>query len=603
MNRTPQTDRAGICVYRVLLLAVLVCLVAAQPALAGIDNKKAASGPEKGPGDEPTSLAGSDLKGTVYDGTGLPLIGALVAVMLPNGGRAVTVSDTRGQFVLPDLPPGIYTLMAQSLGFVNAVLPGVVVPRHEPLSLQLRAEPELTSLLSAAAPLDLGWAFRPRVRDVLRQSEPTATPTDVAEIPPSTPLAAPEAGPAPAVSEPDFDAFTELAGEVSLLTLAPFIGASFDSASTTAFSLGGTRTDGSQRWILRAQVADRGFMRASSQVERVINESHALRLGGGYAAQDVDMAGLDESFETMWVGSLAAEDHWQLGETILLSSGMRFEHYNYLDTPGVVSPRIEVAYAPIESFVLRSGVYYDAEAPGLAELSFEVDPMSVRYMDILTTDGIEPERSLRYEFGLEKTTPTTELSARAYYDQISDELMSVYLARPSGRSDYTVFNLGDSVNRGFAVNFRQTIMDHLAGHVSYAYGLRTGPGLPAEITAAHGVTVDSPFGDEATPITSVHELSAGVETVVGSYHTRLLATYRWKQGIPVVREGALDDVYERLDLRVRQPLPFRAFSSEWSALVQVQNVLGQEYDGIFDLNIDDLPVLSRLVSGGLAVRF
>ena len=89
----------------------------------------------------------------------------------------------------------------------------------------------------------------------------------------------------------------------------------------------------------------------------------------------------------------------------------------------------------------------------------------------------------------------------------------------------------------------------------------------------------------------------------GTYQTRLFATYRWKQGIPVVRQGALGSVYERLDLKVRQPLPFRAFSSEWSALVQIQNLLGQEYDGIFDLNLDDLPVLSRLVSGGLAVRF
>ena len=139
--------------------------------------------------------------------------------------------------------------------------------------------------------------------------------------------------------------------------------------------------------------------------------------------------------------------------------------------------------------------------------------------------------------------------------------------------------------------------------MSYAYGLRSGPDLPSELTAAHGVAVDLPLGDDATPINSVHELSAGVETVVGKHQTRLLATYRWKQGIPVVRQGTLGDVYNRLDLRVRQPLPFRAFSSEWSALVQVQNLLGQEYDGIFDFNIDDLPVLSRLVSGGLAVRF
>ncbi len=598
MNRIPQAARTGTPVYPVLLLAVLVCLVAAQPALASAHEKSASNGPGNGS----SSAKGSELRGTVYDGSGLPLIGALVAVALPDGARSLTVSDTRGRFVLLDLPPGIYTLMAQSLGFVNAVLPGVVVPRQEPLSLQLRAETELTSLLSAAAPLDLGWAFRPRVRDVLRQSEPTAVPTAGNEAPPEIPSVAPEAG--PVSTQSTFGGFAELAGEVSLLTLAPFIGASFDSASTTAFSLAGSHLDGSQRWVVRAQIADHGFMRASSQVDRVVSESHALRFGAGYAAQDVAIADLNQGFETMWVGSLAAEDHWRLGETILLSSGLRFEHYNYLDTPGVVSPRIEVAYAPIESLVFRSGVYYDAEAPGLAELSFEIDPMAVRYMDILTMDGLVPERARRYEFGVEKSTNNTELRARAYYGEVSDELMSVYLARPSGRSDYTVFNLGDSVNRGFAINVRRTFMERLAGHVSYAYDLRTGADLPSEITTGQGgVTIESPAGGKAIPINSIHELSAGVETVFGKHQTRLFATYLWKQGMPVVRQGTLGDVYKRFDVKVRQPLPFRAFSSEWSALVQVQTLLGQQYDGIFDLNLNDVPVLSRLVSGGLAVRF
>ena len=56
-------------------------------------------------------------------------------------------------------------------------------------------------------------------------------------------------------------------------------------------------------------------------------------------------------------------------------------------------------------------------------------------------------------------------------------------------------------------------------------------------------------------------------------------------------------------MNVRLPLPFRAFSSDWAALLQVQNVLGRAYDGVFDFRLDNTPVLARLVSGGLAVRF
>ena len=77
----------------------------------------------------PTRPAGR-LTGTVADGaTGQPVAYASVALLSPagtpvNGGAA----DGSGQFVLPGVPPGTYTLRVSALGFQDFVRPSVVVP-------------------------------------------------------------------------------------------------------------------------------------------------------------------------------------------------------------------------------------------------------------------------------------------------------------------------------------------------------------------------------------------------------------------------------------------------------------------------------------------
>ena len=573
MITSPQSCWPGAWSLRVFIVAAVITGVGVSPALAS------GSGPE-GPEQ-------SELRGAVYDSSGLPLIGALVAIAAPGieRPRALAISDARGHFVFSGLDPGIYSLMARSFGFFSAVLPEVKVPRNEPVRLQLRSERQVASLLSEGASLDLGWAFRPRVRDILRKTDPTGN--DAA----SSLLAGLD----------DSSAWDRLGGELSLWTIAPMPGAQDGSGSVTDLSLG-SFNDGQKSWVLRGQVADGGVVRARGDITRVMSDAHAVRLGVAFAGKDLSVAGVDDDRRRMWVGSVSAEDYWRLGEAVQVGYGLNFEHYNYLQKTGVISPRVQIAFAPVESLVLTTGVSYSAEAPGLAELRFQIDPLTVHYMDILTPESIDPERTLRYEFGIQRRSATTELRARAYHDEITDELIGIYLANPNGSSDYMVANIGDTVTQGFEVDLRRSFMDRVSGLLSYAYGHRTGSPLPANLAAERGL-IDGDIDAERAEVDIVHELAAGLETVLGQFDTRLRAMYRWKRGVPVVRQGNLENVYERLDLRVRQPLPFHALSSEWAALVQVQNVLGRQYDGVFDLRLGDVPVLSRLVTGGLAVRF
>lgn len=572
-SNIPSAWGRSLCLLTVVALLVFV----AQPAVAG---------PEPAPQQRDSMLTGA-----VYDGSGLPLIGVLIAVAIPGSEQptALTASDARGHFAV-SLMPGVYTLMARSFGHVAAVVRGVQMPRAEPVRLQLRSERQVISLLSDNAPLDIGYAFRPRVRDVLRGTEWTLDAGGVTET-----------NAAWIDNLGEGSVWANVGGELSLWAVAPMGNALEDSRSATEFSMGSVGS-GPQSWVLRGQLADGGVVRARSDLSRVMSDAHVLRLGIGFAGKDLAVPEGEHAASNMWVGSLTVEDFWRLGDAVQIGFGMRFEHYNYLEETGLVSPHVQVAFAPLESITVTTGVSYDAEAPGLAELRFQVDPLAVRYMDVIGIDNINPERTLRYEIGVYTATANTEWRAHAYYDEISDELVGLYLANEQGSSKYLVANLGDSVMQGIEVDVRRSFMNSVSGLFSYSYGRREGAALPANLVAERGLLSGS-FDAESAAVDVVHEFAAGVETVFGSYDTRLSATYRWQAGIPVLRAGNLENVYERLDLRVRQPLPFRAFSSNWSALLQVQNVLGRSYDGLFDFRLGDAPVLNRLFSGGLAVRF
>ncbi len=559
-----------------LLAVAAVLMFVARPAVAG---------PQLAP------QQNSMLTGAVYDSSGLPLIGALIAVAIPGSERptALTASDARGHFAV-SLTPGVYTLMARSFGHVAAVIQGVQMPRAEPVRMQLRSARQVISLLSDNAPFDIGYAFRPRVRDVLRGTESTLDAGGVTET-----------NAAWVDSLGEGSVWANVGGELSLWAVAPTGSALEDSRSATEFSMGSVGS-GAQSWVFKGQLAAGGVVRARSDLSRVLSDTHALRLGIGFAGKDLAVPEFEHTARNMWVGSLLVEDFWRLGEAVQIGYGMRFEHYSYLEETGFVSPRVQIAFVPIESVTLTTGVSYDAEAPGLAELRFQVDPLAVRYMDMLSVDNIRPERTLRYEIGVHTATAKTEWHARAFHDEITDELVGVYFANAQGSSDYLVANLGDSVMQGIEVDVRRSFMNSVSGLFSYAYGRREGAALPTDLVAERGL-LSSGFDVASAGVDVVHEVAAGVETVFGSYDTRLNATYHWQAGIPVVRAGNLESIYERLDLRVRQPLPFRAFSSDWSALLQVQNVLGRSYDGVFDFRLGEAPVLRRLFSGGLAVRF
>ncbi|MEO8660151.1 MAG: carboxypeptidase-like regulatory domain-containing protein, partial [Bryobacteraceae bacterium] len=99
----------------------------------------------------------ASINGTVYDPNGLGIPDAAVrAINGSTGLRLTTVSGNNGDFVLPSLPPGTYTLTTEKAGFKTSVQSGVTLVVFQRARMDIHLEVgELSSKIEvqATAPL------------------------------------------------------------------------------------------------------------------------------------------------------------------------------------------------------------------------------------------------------------------------------------------------------------------------------------------------------------------------------------------------------------------------------------------------------------------
>jgi len=455
------------------------------------------------------------------------------------------------------------------------------------VTLQLEPDQE-RNLAAFDAPLDLGYALRTSKRDVLRQTDTTLVVDDGEAAVGAAPQAPAKDGTVrPAMM---------MGGEIRLWSFAN-VGNS-ETVGVTTVDLSGNKA-----WNLRAHVGNQGSVWASTNLEHDLGGGHDLRVGFGYVGGGFQFA-LPEELDASgsWIGRLQVEDTWQVAEPLQLRYGVRYEHHNYLGDTELVSPAFELSFTVVDNTRVTTGVSMNTTGLGLAENNgFEVmsviNNANVRVND---TRQVVPERALRYHFGLEQIIGGAAVSVRAYYDDVTDELLGVYLSGANGQHNYLFFNVGDTGARGVEVGVAGKIIDSVSGEVTYAfrdrdagYGWRA---LPAVGTAAGTASMDQ-------LARQTHEVNATVAAQIPRAHTFVEATYNWRYGMLAVRDGQARPDIGRIDFRVRQPLPFRGLRTQWSAMLQVRNLLGQEYDGLYNVSLAELVGLTRGIAGGVAVRF
>src|SRR5215813_5908910 len=91
-----------------------------------------------------TTLAAQNaapLRGQVVDELGAVVSGAHATLMTPGGKKRSAVSNANGEFTIPNIAPGVYTLTVEFKGFQARVEPGLLLPAAAPLKVVLMVAP------------------------------------------------------------------------------------------------------------------------------------------------------------------------------------------------------------------------------------------------------------------------------------------------------------------------------------------------------------------------------------------------------------------------------------------------------------------------------
>lgn len=616
------------------MIASRVWLLSAMAlALAAPGASTAAAQGVPGAGASPLKVAAvtaGSIYGTVLDEAGVPIDGAVVSAL--GGTTAFAVTDRTGQYRLTELPPGPYVVRAHHDGFSGArsSLVNVRSASRAPSSFTLRRADEPTVMTAgvgapdtAATPRDespMAWRLRRLTRSVLKDET------------------------APGVNlEPDDDWFLEdslrflgravensarlasaaiadwpLYGQVNLLTATAYDdnGDFVDvgrSSGVAFFSVGapvGANADWSARatmnsgdvtsWTMAGDYVTR--LPARSRVNAGLVYSLQRYQGGNFAALQAVPDGHRK------VASLWARHELDLTSRWTLGYGARYEHYDYLEGYGLVSPSLKVSFAPVPALRLHAKASMHQVAPGAEEFVPPADAQWVppqRTFAPLGQNAFATERVQTYEVGASRAFARVGIEARAFRQQVDNQLVTVFGAADPARliaagGHYGVASAGDAALQGWAVGLTHALNPHVRGRIDYT--LVTTDWQPSTGSDRAALVAMAPRALRE-PRERLHDVTGSIDAEVPQSGTRFYVLYQFNSGFagnPV----ALQSADGRFDMQLRQDLPFLSgVKGEWEILLGVRSLFRPSIE---DRSLyDELLVVRapKRVIGGLQVRF
>lgn len=542
---------------------------------------------------------GGGLVGWVESTRGVPVAGALVSIFGKGirGGSLVTLADSQGQFVLPSLPPGSYTLRAIGSGHEPSAARRVtVLPNRDALyTLSLTpvgdaAADEAEQENKAAGLAEWRWLVRHKRRSVLETAGPELP------LPADAPALALDNRLEPA-SPGAFDGSVELAAAGGSGGAPEASGPGLPTGMG-ALQLQGRLTEGVS-WTLGGLLSENEARAWRVAAEFLLEPGggHQLEVGAGYGVGDHREAleiGLAQPGRTQ--GTLFVKDRWQVGERLGIQTGARYTYLGYLPESHLADGFVALELRGDRDTVVRGSVATRSLTPGGDLLTISTMAASPALTWAQLDDELRPGRSLRYELGVSRALgASAQLGAQFFSESASDALLTVF-------EDGAPFvrNAGNLSARGFGVTVSRRFGGVLDGSVTYTFGQ----------TARHA----TPVGFAALgPLTSLeeaefHDLAARVETFIDWSDTRVAALCRLNalSDASVAAMGAPRSSAKatRFDVQLTQGLPFLAplTRAEWELLLAVRNMFYEASQAGFldELAVQDPP--TRVV-GGISVRF
>ncbi len=545
----------------------------------------------------PAAADDGGVVGWVESTRGAPVAGALVSIFGKGirGGNLVTLSDSQGQFVLPSLPAGSYTLRAVMSGHEPSAARHItVLPNRDSLftlSLSPVAEKSGDDAALAAAEAETlrewRWLMRHKRRSVLETASHEQDQWPGAGAPALVPQH----------QTPTLADLPPMAGNLELVATsaasALTLGSMALPGGVGAVHLSGRLTDG-VRWTLGGLVAENEGRAWRTGAQFVIEPGggHEIEAGAGYGAGDTQIVladGLAQPERT--TGALFAKDHWRLGDRVSATAGARYTYVGFLPDSHHADAVLELELHGDAHTVVRGSIATRSLVPGGDLLTLSTVAASPAITWARLDDGIGTSRTLRSEVGIDRSLAGLQLGARVFDEVCRDVLLTTF-------ADGAPFvrNGGRARARGFGVHLGRRFGNVLDGSVTYSFGRsRSAGSLPG--TAPATAFADAGF----------HDVVARVETVLDWSDTRVAALYRFTslaEARPRERGAASSSTATRFDVQLTQGLPFLQplTRADWELLLAVRNMFYEASEGAFldELAVQDPP--TRVV-GGISVRF
>jgi hypothetical protein len=459
---------------------------------------------------------------------------------------------------------------------------------------------------------DTAWRLRHLTRSILKDSaSAVVVPDDSAETSSESIFGRPKGSGASVATALFGD--LPFSGEVNLLTTGAFAPGDLFSGSGmprgVAYLAIGAPT-GAGDWALRAAMSEgdlSSWIVAGSFVSRR-GSIHSYDVGLSYSAQEyqggnpVALAALRDGSRN--VGELYALDRWTIGPGVSFEYGGRYARYDYLEHPGLFSPRAGMTLEPSKGTRLTAVLAQRMLAPGAEEfLSPGIGGPWLppeRTFSPLAGDALRVERARGLDVLVEhEITGTYAIGVRRFFQGIDNQLMTVFgIQMPSGPRSvghYYVASAGSVDAQGWGVRLRTLASKRLSGSIDYS--------LTHSRWNSRGDVVS--WGSAARPgLKDIHDITTSIQTDIPETATRVFVLYKlnsaYSRPSNDLSESRLDG---RFDVQVNQALPFGLGGTKWEVLVGVRNLFRDPSDpaSVYDELLVVRP--PKRVVGGFLVRF
>ncbi len=592
------------------------------------------------------TVPGGVVSGVVIDEHDSPLAGAMVSIL--GATTAMTVTDLRGRFTLQQLPPGEYSVRAHLAGFAASRRENVRVGasasatfrlqlhridsavattgRNEPLTARPIvaagfslpqvdvAPPDPASDDEDHSHSDTAWRLRHLTRSVLKDSANSVVFADD-EVEPDA-RAASSLGRTASFASGLF-ADLPFSGEVNLLTSSAFGPGELFSDSALprgiAYLSIGAPT-GAGEWAVRAGMSQgdlSSWIVAGSFLSRR-DALHSYDIGLSYSTQEYQggnplaLAAVTDGSRN--VGEVYAVDRWTPGPGVSFEYGGRYARYDYLESPGLFSPRAGLTLEPRKGSRVKMSLGQRMIAPGAEEflpptLAGPWLPPERTFSPLVGT-GLRVERSRTLDVLFEhEFKGTYVLGIRRFFQGIDDQAVTVFgVNMPTGSRSighYYVASAGGVDAQGWGVRLGTVATKRVSGSVEYS--------------VTHGDWKSRGDLDEARPwiaslarpsIEHIHDVTASMGADIPETSTRVFVLYKLNSAYSRTGANLTDTGTDgRFDVQVNQALPFALGGTKWEVLLGVRNLFRDPNDpgSVYDELLVVRP--PKRVVGGFLVRF